>query len=385
MIANSNTPHWMNEEVQLVGETARRFFSSQFVPNIQRWRDQGCIDRSLWDAAGAAGLLGASIPEEFGGGGSRAFMAIVLLEQGRIGDSSWGISVHDYVSHYIVAFGSDAQKARWLPRMATGEFVAAIALSEPDAGSDLKAIRTKARHEGGVYRINGQKTFITNGQTANLICVAVKTNPDAGAKGISLLMVETEKTPGMRRGRKLQKIGLHAADTSELFFEDAEVPEDNLLGNQEGKGFGQLMAQLAWERLSIAIRSVGQAEFAVDSTLAHTRQRKIFGQTILDFQNTQFKLAEAKTKLEAMRAFAFTCMDSLVANNLDGATAAMVKLFCTQSVNEIVDECLQLHGGYGFMDEYPIGRLYGDVRAGKIYGGTNEVMKLIIARSMVQD
>jgi acyl-CoA dehydrogenase len=385
MIANSNTPHWMSEEVQLVGETARRFFSSQFVPNIQRWRAQGCIDRSLWDAAGAAGLLGASIPEEFGGGGSRAFMAMVLLEQGRIGDSAWGISVHDYVSHYIVAFGSDAQKARWLPRMATGEFVAAIALSEPDAGSDLKAIRTKARHEGGVYRINGQKTFITNGQTANLICVAVKTNPDAGAKGISLLMVETEKTPGMRRGRKLQKIGLHAADTSELFFEDAEVPEDNLLGNQEGKGFGQLMAQLAWERLSIAIRSVGQAEFAVDSTLAHTRQRKIFGQTILDFQNTQFKLAEAKTKLEAMRAFAFTCMDSLVANNLDGATAAMVKCFCTQSVNEIVDECLQLHGGYGFMDEYPIGRLYGDVRAGKIYGGTNEVMKLIIARSMARD
>jgi acyl-CoA dehydrogenase len=385
MIYETVRPRWMTDEVVMVGDMARRFFAAEFVPNIDRWRQQGCIDRSLWAAAGAAGLLGASLPEQYGGGGSRAYMAMVLLEQGRAGDSSWGLSVHEYVTHYILAFGTEEQKARWLPRMITGDLIGAIALSEPNAGSDLKSILTNAQRQGDAYVVNGQKTFITNGQTANLICVAAKTDPAAGAKGISLLMVETDHTEGLRRGERLHKIGLHAADTSELFFDSMTVPEKNLLGDSEGQGFRQLMVQLGWERLSIALRSVGQAEYVIAATLAHVRARKAFGGTLFDLQNTQFKLAEAKTKAEAMRAFTYSCVDALMQGGLDPATAAMAKLFCTQAINEIVDECLQLHGGYGFMDEYPVGRLYGDVRAGKIYGGSNEIMKLIIARSLGAD
>lgn len=373
---------WLTDDVAIVGESARRFFATEFTPHIDRWRDQGVIDRSLWQAAGRAGLLGCSLPEAYGGAGSRAFMAITLIEQGRAGDAAWGISVHDYVCHYILAFGTEEQKQRWLPRMITGELIAAIALTEPGAGSDLKAIRTTARKRGSDYVVDGQKTFITNGQTADLICVAVKTDPAAGAKGVSLLMVETEHAAGFRRGRKLKKIGLAAADTSELFFDGMEVPQENLLGMCQGEGFKQLMVQLGWERLSIALRCVGQGDYALDHTLRHVQDRKAFGGTLFDLQNTQFKLAEAKTKLEAMRFLSYGCVDALLAGKLDPGTAASAKLFCTEALNQIVDECLQLHGGYGFMDEYPIGRLYGDARAAKIYGGSNEVMKMLIARSL---
>lgn len=376
---------WLTEEVLMVGETARRFFEQEFVPNVDRWREQGMIDRSLWEAAGRAGLLGCSLPEEVGGAGSRAFMAITLVEEGRAGDAAWGISVHDYVCHYINAFGTAEQKARWLPKLISGEMIAAIALTEPDAGSDLKTIRTSAVKQGAKYVVNGQKTFITNGQSANLICVAVKTDPAAGAKGVSLLMVETDNVPGFRRGRKLHKIGLHAADTSELFFDNMEVPEDCLLGGIEGQGFRQLMLQLGWERLSIALRCVGLAEYALDHTVRHVRERKAFGGTLFDLQNTQFTLAEAKTDLEAMRFLCYGCVDALLEGKLDPALAASAKLFATDGLNRIVDECLQLHGGYGFMDEYPIGRLYGDARAAKIYGGSNEVMKLLVARALATD
>jgi alkylation response protein AidB-like acyl-CoA dehydrogenase len=374
-------PNWLTDDVEMVQEVARRFFKTEFSPNIEGWREKGCIDRSLWTSAGALGLLGASLPEEYGGGNSKALMAAVLLEQGRAGDASWGISVQNYVCHYILAYGTQEQKERWLPGMARGEIVAAVAMTEPGAGSDLKELRTTARRDGASYVVSGQKTFISNGQTADLICVAAKTNPAAGAKGISLVIVEAG-TANFRRGRALKKIGLHAADTSELFFDDVVVPADNLLGQEEGRGFQQLMSQLPWERLSIAIRCVGMAEYALTHTMEHVTSRKMFGGTLFDQQNSQFKLAEARTKLQTMRFFVDSCLDRLVAGQLDIATAAMCKLHCSQAINEIVDECLQLHGGYGFMEEYAIARLYGDVRAQKIYGGANEVMKLLVARDL---
>jgi acyl-CoA dehydrogenase len=374
---------WMTDEVVALQDIARRFFQREFVPHVDEWRASGCIARELWFKAGKLGLLSASLPEELGGGGSKAFMAAILLEQGRAGDAAWGISVQNYVSHYILAYGTDEQKARWLPGLGSGETIAAIAMTEPGAGSDLKELKTSASAVQGGYVLSGQKTFISNGQTADLVCVAAKTDLTEGSRGISLLMVETNAADGFRRGRPLKKIGLQAADTSELFFEDVFVPQENLLGEEEGQGFRQLMTQLPWERISIAIRCVGLAEYALDQTIAHVTTRKAFGGSLFDLQNTQFKLAEAKTKLETMRAFVDSCLDRLVVDQLDISTAAMCKLYCSQAINEIVDECLQLHGGYGFMQEYAIAQLYGDVRAQKIYGGTSEVMKLLIARSLV--
>ena len=382
MSQESYRPRWLTDDVVMVQDVARRFFATEFAPNLEAWREKGCIDRSVWRKAGELGLLGASLPEEYGGGDSKALMAAVLMEQGRVGDASWGISVQNYVCHYILTYGTDEQRARWLPGMAAGELIAAIAMTEPGAGSDLKELKTTARRDGDTYVVSGQKTFISNGQTADLIVVAAKTDPAAGAKGVSLVVVEADM-PNFRRGRPLKKIGLHAADTSELFFDDVVVPADNLLGQAEGQGFKQLMSQLPWERLSIAIRCVGMAEYAIAQTLDHVTSRKMFGGTLFDLQNTQFKLAEAKTKLEAMRAFVDSCLDRLVEGKLDVATAATCKLHCSQAINEIVDECLQLHGGYGFMEEYAIAKLYGDVRAQKIYGGANEVMKLLIARNLV--
>jgi alkylation response protein AidB-like acyl-CoA dehydrogenase len=372
----------MTEEVLMLQEVAARFFATEFAPRLDAWREQGCISRDLWQRAAACGLLGASLPEEYGGSGSKAFMAAVLLEQGRVGDASWAISVQNYVSHYVLAYGTAAQRQRWLPGLAGGALIGAIAMTEPGAGSDLKELKTLARRDGDGYVVSGQKTFISNGQTADLVCVAAKTDVAAGARGVSLLIVEADRA-GFRRGRALKKIGLHAADTSELFFDEVRIPAENLLGQVEGQGFRQLMSQLPWERLSIAIRCVGIGEFALSRTLEHVCARKAFGGTLFDLQNTQFKLAEAKTKLESMRAFVDTCLDRLVVDQLDIATAAMCKLHCSQAINEIVDECLQLHGGYGFMEEYAIAKLYGDVRAQKIYGGANEVMKLLVARSLV--
>lgn len=375
-------PGLFSEEVLMLRDLASKFFATEFTPNAERWRRQGRIDRDLWSRAGQLGLLAASLPEEYGGGGTHAHMAVVLLEQGRAGDASWGVSVHNYVTHYILAYGTQEQKNRWLPKMARGELVGAIALTEPGAGSDLKALSMTATLRDNRYVLNGQKTFISNGQTADLICVAAKTDPAAGAKGISLFVLETRNAAGFRRGRSLEKIGLHAADTSELFFDDVCIERDCLLGGVAGVGFKQLMTQLPWERLSIALRCVGQCEFALAQTMEHVCSRKLFGGTLFDQQNTQFVLAEAKTKLEAMRSFAYDCLGELLAHKLSVEKAAMVKLFCSQATNEIVDACLQLFGGYGFMQEYPIGRLFCDARALKIYGGSNEVMKTIIARDL---
>lgn len=374
---------WSDDEVGMVADLARRFFQNEFAPNAERWRQEGRIDRSFWEKAGQLGLLAASLPAEYGGGGSHDHMAAVLLEQGRAGDASWGLSVHNYVCHYILTYGTDEQKARWLPRLTTGELVAAIAMTEPNAGSDLKTIRTTALPSGNGYKINGQKTFISNGQTADLICVAAKTDPAAGARGISLMMVETADATGFRRGKKLQKIGLHAADTSELFFEDVHVGASAILGGEPGRGFAQLMSQLPWERLSIAVRCVGQCEAALSETLAHARERRLFGGTLLDQQNTQFVLAEVATKVEAMRSLVFACLDSLRSGNLSVERAAMAKLFCAKMANEVADACLQMFGGYGYMEEYPIARFFCDARALKLYGGADEIMKTIIARALI--
>jgi acyl-CoA dehydrogenase len=380
---NPNTSAWMTEEHNLLRDSVRRFFADELVPNMQIWRDAGIVSQAFWDKAGDAGLLAASIPEEYGGaGGSNALDAVILYEQALTGDTSWGFAVHNIVTHYVVAYGTDAQKARWLPKLASGEWVGAIAMSEPGTGSDLQAVQTKGVLEGDELVINGSKTFITNGQNGQLICLVTKTGPGEGAKGLSLVFVETESAPGFARGRNLDKLGLKGQDTSELFFEQVRVPITNVLGGTMGQGFYQLMKQLPWERLIIGITAVGASECALEQTLEYAQNRKAFDQRLMDFQNTRFKLAEAKTKLEVTRAFVDQCIAQHELGQLDAATASMAKWWASQMQCEIVDECLQLHGGYGYMAEYPISHLYADARVQKIYGGTNEIMKELIAREL---
>ncbi|TWO73371.1 acyl-CoA dehydrogenase [Caenimonas sedimenti] len=379
----SMTRPWMNPELEMLRDTARRFFARECVPNEARWRAQHHADRAVWTQAGAAGLLCASIPEEYGGsGGSFLHEAVICEEQFYGMAQAFSNNVHSgIVAHYILAYGTEAQKKRWLPRMATGELVAAIAMTEPGAGTDLQRIKATARLEGDHWRINGAKTFITNGLHAGLICVAVKTGADAGAKGISLLMVETNEAAGFRRGPLLDKMGQKTQDTTELFFDDVRVPAGNLLG-EEGKGFSQLMQQLPRERMLIAVGAVASMRRAVDETVAYVRERNVFGQPLMALQNTRFKLAECETQVRVAQAFVDDCIARLMRGELDVPTAAMAKWWTTDTCCRIVDECLQLHGGYGFMNEYPIARLYADVRVGRIYGGANEVMKEIIARSL---
>lgn len=378
------TRPWMNEELEMLRDTARRFFQRECVPHDARWREQHHADRDIWTKAGAAGLLCASIPEEYGGGGgSFLHEAVICEEQMSAMAQCFSNNVHSgIVAHYLLAYGSEAQKRRWLPRMATGELVAAIAMSEPGAGTDLQRIKTQARRDGGVYRVSGSKTFITNGLHAGLVVVAVKTGAGEGSKGISLLVVETEGQAGFRRGPLLDKMGQKTLDTVELFFDDAPVPAENLLGNEEGRGFAQLMQQLPQERLLIAVGAVATMQRAIDETLAYVRERQVFGAPLLAMQNTRFKLAECQTQATVARSFVDDCIARLGRGELDVPTAAMAKWWTTDTCCRIVDECLQLHGGYGYMNEYPIARLYADVRVGRIYGGANEVMKEIIARSL---
>jgi acyl-CoA dehydrogenase len=378
------TRPWMNEELEMLRDSARRFFERECVPHEPRWRAQHHADRDIWTQAGRAGLLCASIPEEYGGGGgSFLHEAVICEEQMRAMAQSFSNNVHSgIVAHYLLAYGTEAQKRRWLPRMASGELVAAIAMTEPGAGTDLQRIKTQARRDGDHWRISGSKTFITNGMHAGLVCVAAKTDAAAGGKGISLLMVETEGTAGFRRGPLLDKMGQKTLDTTELFFDDVRVPADNLLGGQEGSGFAQLMAQLPRERMLIAVGAVATMQRAIGDTLDYVRDRQVFGQPLLKMQNTRFKLAECETQAQVARAFVDDCIARLMRGELDVPTAAMAKWWTTDACCRIVDECLQLHGGYGFMNEYPIARLYADVRVGRIYGGANEVMKEIIARAM---
>ncbi|WP_342710875.1 acyl-CoA dehydrogenase family protein [Bradyrhizobium sp. B124] len=375
---------WMTEELDTFRDQFRKFLAKDLLPHAEKWREQKLVDRSAWRALGEMGALLPSVPEAYGGlGASFAYDAAVLDDlESTVPELTTGVSVHSaIVAHYIVNYGSEEQKKRWLPKMASGEMVGAIAMTEPGTGSDLQAIKTTAKKQGNSYVINGQKTFITNGQAADLVIVVARTGAP-GAKGISLIVVETTGAEGYRRGRNLDKIGLHASDTSELFFDNVTVPPENLLGNEEGNGFVQLMQQLPQERLSLAIGAVASMERAVKITAEYTKQRTAFGKPLIEFQNTAFTLAERKTEAMIARVFVDWCVERLVAGDLDTVTASMAKWWCSQKQVETADECLQLHGGYGYMQEYPISRMFIDSRIQKIYGGTNEIMKVLIARSL---
>ena len=377
-------PAWMTEDVVLLEEQARRFIDAEFVPHLDRWNEAGIYDRKVWTKAGAAGLLCASMPEQYGGaGGSFAHEVAINRALSLAGFDAFGAPLHSgIVAPYILHYGTDEQKRRWLPRLATGELVAAIAMTEPGAGSDLQAVRTRAVRHGNGYVLNGAKTFISNGQHANLVVVVAKTDPAAGAKGISLMVVETDEVQGFRRGRKLKKLGFDAADTSELFFEEVALPAESLLGTVENQGFAQLMSELPQERLMVAVHAQAMMERALALTIDYVKQREAFGRKLLDFQNTQFVLAECKTEATVARAFVDQCVGRLIEGALDTVTASMAKYWVTDTEGKIVDRCLQLFGGYGYMDEYPISRMYRDSRVLRIYAGTNEIMKLVIARSL---
>jgi acyl-CoA dehydrogenase len=375
---------WMTEELDVFRSQFRKYLARDLAPHAEKWRQQKMVDRSAWRGLGEMGALLTSVPEAYGGlGATFAYDAAVFEDmESVVPEALGGVSVSSgIVAHYILNYGSEEQKRRWLPGMACGELIGAIAMTEPGTGSDLQSVRTTARRQGNSYLINGQKTFITNGQTADLIIVVARTG-GPGAKGLSLIVVETAGNEGFRRGRNLDKIGLHASDTSELFFEDVVAPSENLLGGEEGQGFVQLMQQLPQERLIIAVGAVASMERAVKLTVDYTKERKAFGQPIIEFQNTAFKLAERKTEAMIARVFVDWCIERLVAGDLDAVTASMAKWWCAQKQVETADECLQLHGGYGYMQEYPISRMFVDARIQKIYGGTNEVMKLLIARSL---
>ena len=384
MIYDNYQSPWLNiDEFRILQDSARQFFKKEFQPRLSKWIEQEEVDREAWFKAGEAGLLCAAIPSEYGGGGGDyRHETVIMEEQIRAGLAGWGNQVHStIVAPYILHYGSEEQKEQWLPKMASGQLVGAIAMTEPDTGSDLQAVRTSALKCDEGYKINGTKTYISNGQHANLIIVVTKTDPTLGGKGISLFVVESE-TPGFKRGTNLKKMGLPAADTSELYFDDCIVPKENILGESEGEGFTQLMKQLPQERLNIAQAGVVAMEHAIDITLDFVKQRRAFGQRIADFQNTKFKLAECKTQALIARTFVDQCVLNLLKGNLDATTASMAKYWCTEKQCEIIDECLQLHGGAGYMDEYEISRMYTDARVQKIYGGTNEIMKELISRSL---
>lgn len=373
---------WMTDEHKMLLESATRFFKEQWGPKDEAWRAQGMMDREAWRDAGANGFLCASMPEEYGGaGGDFGHDAALILAQAAAGQSGFGGALHSgIVAPYILHYGTEEQKKRWLPKMASGELIGAIAMTEPGTGSDLQGVRTSAVLEGDTYRINGSKTFITNGQLANLIVVVCKTDKSKGAQGISLLMVETDEVTGFRRGRNLDKIGMDAQDTSELFFDDVVVPKDNLLGLQEGMGFFQLMQELPQERLIVAVGGVGAMELAMQETLAYTKDRQAFGKPIFNFQNTRFTLAECQALLMASRAMVDAAMVSHLKGELGVERAALLKYWITDQQCKLIDECLQLFGGYGYMKEYVIARLYADARVQRIYGGTNEIMKELASR-----
>ncbi|HEX3603466.1 MAG TPA: acyl-CoA dehydrogenase family protein [Steroidobacteraceae bacterium] len=379
-------PAFMEDpEIQMFADAANRFFERAAPPErVAGWREAGQVERAFWRETGAAGFLGVMVPEAYGGPGADFRHELVLLDvAARQNLEGFALGLHNVIiTPYIILHGTEEQKHRWLPKLVSGEHVSAIAMSEPGAGSDLQSIRTTARRDGEGYRINGSKTFISNGQIADLIVVVVKTDPTLGSRGVSLLIVETDQVKGFRRGRKLDKIGLDAQDTSELFFDDVWVPAGNLLGMEEGKGFSQLMAELPRERLLIAIGAVITMEKALETTIEYVKNRKAFGQRVIDFQNSQFKLAEAKAKATVAKVFINDCIARLLNGALDGTTAAIAKMWATETEWQIVDDCLQLHGGYGYINEYPIARIFRDSRIARIYGGSTEIMKVIIARSL---
>jgi acyl-CoA dehydrogenase len=374
---------WMDEELELFRDAARRFVESEILPHDARFREQHHVDRELWNKAGEVGLLCTDIPERYGGvGGDVRHEAIVVEELGRRGITSLGHSVHSIVAHYLLNYGTEEQKQRWLPRMASGELVGAIAMTEAGAGSDLQALKTRAHLDDGHYVIKGSKTFISNGYHAGLVAVVAKTEPGQRAKGMSIIMVETRDQPGYRVGRVLDKIGQNGWDTAELFFDDVRVPADCLLGGVEAQGFAQLMDDLPYERTLLAIGGVAAMEYALELTVDYARHRKAFGKALLEMQNTRFKLAEVRTWVHVARVFIDDCILKLKDGRLDTVDASMAKWWLTDLQSKVADECLQLFGGYGYMKEYPISQLYVDARVQRIYGGANEVLKEIIARSL---
>jgi acyl-CoA dehydrogenase len=382
-VLNPYVSPWINEELQLFRKNVKRFIQEEFVPHEARWREQHRVDPEAWTKAGEVGILLTDVPEEFGGGGGDYCHEAVVTEELCYAGVHFGHGVHSIAAHYILAYGTDAQKREWLPRMATGGLIGSIAMTEPAAGSDLQNIKTSAKRQGECLLINGSKTFITNGWHTNLIVLAVKTGESGeGSKGISLVVVETTGLQGYRVGRTLEKVGMHGQDTCELFFDDVRVPASNLLGGEEGRGFYQMMEQLPYERMGVAVGATATTEQAVAITIKHCKERRAFGKTLLEFQNTRFKLAECQAQAHIMRVFLDNCMERLIAGKLDTPTAAMAKYWLTERECAIIDECVQLHGGYGYMMEYPITRMWADSRVQRIYAGTNEIMKELIARSL---
>lgn len=374
---------WMNDDLRIFRDSVRRFVREELVPRQPRWREQGGPDPEAWARAGAVGALLPDVPDRYGGGGGTFAHECVVLEELARAGVHFGSSVQSIVGHYLLAFGTEEQKQRWLPPMARGEVVGAIAMTEPAAGSDLQAIRTVARRAGDEYVIDGSKTFITNGARAGLVCLAVKTGPAvSGPRGMSLLLVETRNLAGYRVGRPLEKVGRQGQDVCELFFDGARVPAANLLGGAEGKGFFQIMEQLSYERLSVGVAAVATAEEAVAITVRYAKERTAFGKPLMDLQNTRMKLAECHSGTHVGRVFLDGCIDRHLRGQLDPVTAAMAKYWLTDLQCRVIDECVQLHGGYGYMTEYPIARMWADSRVQRIYAGSNEVMKELIAWSL---
>ena len=367
---------------EMFRDTVRAFLAAEVVPHYADWEDEGKTPRGIWRRAGEIGLLGTSVPEAYGGsGGNFLWDAVVIEELGHHGLSApaWDMHAH-IIAPILVAHASEDQKRHWLPAMVAGEAIFGIGLTEPDSGSDLGGLRTAARRDGNGWVIDGAKTFITNGHIADAILLAAKVNPDLGAKGVALFIVPTE-TEGFRRGRTLKKVGNKAQDTAELFFDDMRVPADALLGGDD-QGWGQLMAGLARERMVVAVRSMAIAETAIEQTIDYTKSRQAFGQPVFDFQNTRFTLAALATDCATMRPFVDRCIAAVAAGTLTGEVAAMAKLATTELADKVLDACVQLHGGYGYMWEYPIARAWADARIHRIYGGTNEIMKHIIGRAL---
>ena len=374
---------WTDPDIELYRDSVVRFIEEEMMPGDALAREQKNVGHEIWQKAGSLGLLCSDVPEEWGGGGGDfRHEAVFFEEMARRGLTGMNTAVHSIVAHYLLNHGTEDQKQRFLPRMARGEIVGAIAMTEPGTGSDLQSIATKAVRTSGGWRIDGSKTFISNAYLAGLVLVVCKTNPSQRAKGTSIMIVETEKAPGYRVARVLDKIGMKAQDTSEIFFDGVEVPEENLLGGKEGVGFAQLMSDLPYERLSIGVIALGSMEGAYEATLAYVRERQAFGQPLEAFQNTRFKLAEVATQIMVGRAFIDQCVNKIVNGELDAATASMAKLWASEAQGRVMDDCLQLFGGYGFMEEFMIGRMYCDARVQRIYGGTSEIMKEVIARSL---
>jgi acyl-CoA dehydrogenase len=380
---NYPTPTWMDSDLELYRSSVRRFVETEIAPFEDKWRKQQHVDRELWNKAGELGLLLADVPEQYGGaGGDFRHMAILFEEQAYAGDRALGTHVHAIAAHYILNQGTEEQKQKYLPKLASGEMVGAIAMSEPNAGSDLQGTRTKAVKDGDDYLISGSKIFISNGYLADLIVVVAKTDPTAGSKGVSLFLVETRNVEGFKVGRILEKLGQKGQDTCELYFDEVRVPASALLGGVEGKGFAHLMTELPYERLMLGVSAIASIERAIALTVDYTKQRKAFGKTLFEMQNTRFVLADVQAQAVMARAFVDQCIVQIDQGKLDTVTASIAKLTLSELECSVIDRCLQLFGGYGYMLEYPITQMYADARVQRIYGGSSEIMKEIIARAL---